>query len=44
MNKQWSKNLRDLLARLFLKNPEERMKQIAGISKKLGLLFEIALI
>ena len=30
-NKNWSKNLRDLLGKLLLKSPEERMKHVATI-------------
>ena len=30
-NKQWSKNVRDLLSLLFTKNPDERMEKIKDI-------------
>ncbi len=33
MSKQWSKNIRDLFGKLFLKNPDERMKHIATIKE-----------
>lgn len=32
-NKNWSKNLRDLLGKLLLKSPEERMKHIPAIKE-----------
>jgi serine/threonine protein kinase len=32
-NKNWSKNLRDLLGKLLLKSPEERMKHILTIKE-----------
>lgn len=32
-NKNWSKNLRDLLSKLLLKSPEERMKHVPAIKE-----------
>lgn len=32
-NKNWSKNLRDLLGKLLLKSPEERMKHVPTIKQ-----------
>jgi serine/threonine protein kinase len=33
MNKNWSKNMRDLFAKLFTKNPEERMKFVPALKE-----------
>ena len=33
MNKMWSNNLKDLLAKLFAKNPVERLKNITTIKE-----------
>ena len=32
-NKNWSKNLCDLLSKLLLKSPEERMKHVPAIKE-----------
>lgn len=33
MNKNWSKNIRDLFGKLFEKDPEERMKHVLTIKE-----------